>query len=117
MQFTTDPERLVPHFSPVDDMGTFTYAVSQMPPGKAYMAEGTTCSWTDWIKTWGTIAGVPVSYKQVSHDEMVAATDDKDCGIEVALMYSYASDPGYDGGMDLLKASDMEKVRRRLDSS
>lgn len=109
MQFTTDPHRLVQHFSPVDDMGNFTYAVSQMPPGKAYMAEGTTCSWTDWLKTWADITGAAASYKQVTHDEMVAASGDVDLGIEVAYMYSYASDPGYDGGMDLLTAGDIRK--------
>lgn len=110
MRFTTDPDRLVPHLSPVDDMGSFVYAVSQMPAGKAYMAEGTTCSWSDWIKTWGAITGVPASYQQVSHDEQVTETGELDTGIEVAYMYSYASAPGYDGAMDLLTAADIKKV-------
>lgn len=110
MAFTTVPDKLVPHFDPVGDMGNFTYAVYQMPPGKAYMAEGTTCTWPDFIKTWGKITGKTVSYRQISPEEMIAATPDRECGIEVAYMFSYTSDPGYDGGMDLLKASDIEKV-------
>jgi hypothetical protein len=110
MAFTTAPDRVVPHFDPVGDMGNFTYAVSQMPPGKAYMAAGTFCSWSDWLKTWTAITGHPASYRQVTEEEMIEATGDYDLGLEVALMYSYANDPGYDGGMDLLTADDLRKV-------
>jgi hypothetical protein len=114
MAFTTDPAKLVPHLNPVSDMGNFTYAVSQMPPRKEYMAEGTTCTWPDWIKTWGEVTGKTVSYKQVTPEEMIAATPDRDTGIEVAYMYSYASDPGYDGAMALLKAQDIRDVSASL---
>ncbi|KAK3316027.1 NAD(P)-binding protein [Apodospora peruviana] len=110
MRFTTAPDRLVPHLDVNADTGNFVYAVSQMPPGKAYMAAGSNISWTEWITRWGKATGSTVSYKQISHDEMVADTPDKDCGIEVALMYSYASDPGYDGGMELLTAEDLRKA-------
>ncbi|EEY14994.1 conserved hypothetical protein [Verticillium alfalfae VaMs.102] len=109
MSFTTAPDRMVPHFDPVADMGSFTFAVSQMPPGKAYMAEGTTCSWTEWIQSWGKLTGQPVAYNQVTFDEMVAATGEEATGIEVALMFEYTTDPGYDGGMDLLRAEDIRK--------
>jgi hypothetical protein len=47
MRFTTAPDRIMPHLDPVRDMGTFTFTVYQMPLGKEYMAEGTTCSWAD----------------------------------------------------------------------
>ncbi|EGY14031.1 hypothetical protein VD0002_g1238 [Verticillium dahliae] len=110
MSFTTAPDRVAPHFDPVADMGSFTFAVSQMPPGKAYMAEGTTCSWTEWIQTWGKLTGQPVAYNQVTFDEMVAATGEEATGIEVALMFEYTTDPGYDGGMDLLRAEDIRKA-------
>lgn len=92
-------------------MGNFTYAVYQMPPEKSYMAEGTTCSWTEWIQTWGRIVRVPVSYRQISREEMISLSgDDRDMGIEVADMFSYMSDPGYDGGQPLLRARDIEAV-------
>lgn len=110
MRFTTAPDKLVPHLDVNADMGNFVYAVHQMPPGRAYMAEGTTCSWSDWMALWGETVGAPASYEQVTFDEMVADTPDRDCGIEVAHMYSYTSDPGYDGGMDLLRASDIQKA-------
>jgi hypothetical protein len=114
MAFTTAPDREVPHFDPVGDMGNFTYAVSQLPPGKAYMAAGTFSSWTEWINTWSKITGAPASYKQISQEAMIEATGEHDLGLEVALMYSYANDPGYDGGMDLLTADDIRKVSRVL---
>ncbi|KEZ42061.1 Uncharacterized protein SAPIO_CDS6478 [Scedosporium apiospermum] len=110
MAFTTDPDKLVPHFTPVDDMGNFTYAVYQMPPGKAYMAAGTTCSWSEWIETWGKVVGVKTSYKQVTPEELIASVEDEDLGIEITHMFNYTSEPGYDGGYDLLTAKDIEEA-------
>ncbi|GJD00686.1 nmrA-like family protein [Colletotrichum higginsianum] len=94
----------------MSDMGNFTYAVSQMPPGKAYMAEGTTCTWPQFLETWAKVTNVKADYWQISHEEMVEATGERDTGIEVAYMFSYSSDPGYDGGMDLLTAADLRKA-------
>ncbi|RGP67080.1 hypothetical protein FSPOR_6136 [Fusarium sporotrichioides] len=110
MSFTTTPNAVVPHFDPVGDMGNFAYAVYQMPPGKAYMAAGTFCTWPEWIETWGRINNVPVKYRQITPDEMTEATPDQDAGIETGLMFSYTSDPGYDGGMELLTAKDIKKA-------
>lgn len=111
MKFPTSPNKPIPHFDPVGDMGNFVYAVHQLPPGKAYMAAGTTCSWTDFLATWGRISGYCVRYKEVTQEQMIAATPDTDAGIEVAHMFSYSSDPGYDGAMELLTADDIRKVR------
>ncbi|KAF7554199.1 hypothetical protein G7Z17_g3065 [Cylindrodendrum hubeiense] len=108
--FNILPKSYLRKVNPVGDMGNFTYAVYQMPPGNEYMAEGTTCSWSDWIETWGKITRLPVSYKQVTTEEMIEATGDRDTGIEVASMFSYGSDPGYDGGLPLLKARDIQKA-------
>ncbi|KAF5659549.1 nitrogen metabolic regulatory protein [Fusarium heterosporum] len=110
MTFPTTPDALVPHLDPVGDLGNFAYAVYQMPPGKAYMAAGTFCTWPEWIETWGRINNVPVKYRQVTLDEMTAATPDRDAGIETGYMFDYTSDPGYGGGMDLLTAKDIEKA-------
>ncbi|KAH7309665.1 hypothetical protein B0I35DRAFT_359044 [Stachybotrys elegans] len=110
MTFTTTPDKVQPHLDPVGDMGNFTYAVYQMPPGKAYMAAGTKCTWPDFLATWGRINSVPVRYRQVEPEEMIAATPDYEAGVEVSLMFSYSSDPGYDGAMDLLYAEDLIKA-------
>lgn len=112
MQFPTDPTKPQPHLDVNGDMGNFVYAVHQMPPGKAYMAEGTTCTWPEFLETWRQATGVRrATYDQVPQATMVAACDgNDDLGQEVALMLAYSSDPGYDGGMELLRAEDLRKV-------
>jgi hypothetical protein len=114
MSFTTAPHRPVPHLDVNADMGNFVYAVSQRPPGQHYMAEGSTCSWTEYIQLWSEITGQRAAYKQITLDELMAATPDKEFGREVGDMFSYSSEPGYDGGLELLKAADIRKVRIEL---
>lgn len=114
MQFTTDPNSLVPHLDVNADTGNFIYAVSQRPAGGHYMAEGSTCSWSEFMQLWSEITGLKASYKQVTLDDMVATAPDKEFGREVADMFSYCSGPGYDGAMDLIKAGDIVKVRHIL---
>ena len=110
MRFTTAPDRPVPHLDVNTDTGNFVYAVYQMPPGKDYLAMGSYCSFTEFITLWGKTTGVLASYKQVPFETMVADTPDEDCGIETAHMFAYSTDPGYDGGMNVLKAEDLRKV-------
>ena len=110
MSLTTTPDKPVPHLDVNADTGNFVYAVSQRSPGGHYMAEGTTCSWTDWIQIWGEITNQKSSYKQITPQEMVDATPDKEFGREVVDMFLYASEPGYDGGVELTTAADMTKV-------
>lgn len=111
MSFTTAPDRVVPHLDVNADTGNFVYAVSQRPPGQHYMAEGVTCSWSEYMRIWGEVTGQKAVYKQVTAEEMIALTPDKDFGVEVADMFTYNNDPGYDGGMDLIRAEDLRKVR------
>jgi hypothetical protein len=109
MRFPVGPDALIPHHDVNADTGNFAYAVHQMPPGKHYMA-GEYLSWPDFAKAWAKVTGATIRYKEVAFDDMVNETPDKDCGIEVALMYAYCADPGYDGGMDVLKAEDLRAV-------
>ncbi|KAK1758992.1 hypothetical protein QBC47DRAFT_436458 [Echria macrotheca] len=110
MRFPTRPDRPVPHLDVNTDTGNFVYAVSKMPPGKAYIAAGSFAGFGEYLRLFGEVTGARTSYKQVSYDEMVADADDKDTGIETAYMYMYADDPGYDGGMELLTAEDLKKA-------
>ncbi|KAL7896929.1 hypothetical protein HDV63DRAFT_378797 [Trichoderma sp. SZMC 28014] len=109
MNFATAPDRVVPHLDVIGDMGNFVFAVYQMPAGKEYMAASITCSWTEWMKVWGEVTGVSATYHQLAYDEMVAAFPDRECGIEAADMFSYSTDPGYDGGATLLTVADIRK--------
>lgn len=70
--------------------------------GKSYMVEGTTCSWSGYLRIWSEITRIPASYKQVSLAEYVDATPDKELGREVWDMWDYCTDPGYDGGNSTL---------------
>jgi hypothetical protein len=110
MSLPTSPDKPVPHLDVNADTGNFVYAVSQRPPGGHYMAEGTTCSWSDWIRIWGEITNQKSSYKQVTLQQMIEATPDKEFGREVADMFLYTTEPGYDGGKELMTAADMTKV-------
>lgn len=112
MSFTTAPDVPVPHLVVNADMGNFVYAVCQMPPGKAYMAAGTECSWNEYLRLWSKATKVPAKYKQITVDEFVGLVPDKALGAETADMFSYSSDPGYDGhDKTLLKADDIKMVK------
>jgi hypothetical protein len=111
MTFPTKPDAMIPHFDVNADLGNFVYAVSQMPPGKAYMAEGSTSPWSEYLRAWGDHNGVKTKYQEITLEQFIAANPDKDFGIEAGDMFAYSSDPGYDGGDEtLLKTKDIRAV-------
>lgn len=111
MSFPTSPDALIPHLDVNADTGPFVYAVSQMPPGKTYIAEGARCTWPEFLKTWGEVNKVPVKYQEITVEQFAEAAPDKDFGREAGDMFAYSSDPGYDGGdASILKAADIEKA-------
>ncbi|KAA8569018.1 hypothetical protein EYC84_000691 [Monilinia fructicola] len=111
MSFPTTPDKAVPHLAVNDDLGSFVYAVSQLPPRKSYMACGTTCSWSEYIRLWSDITGKNATYRQCSEEEFIGREEDKAFGEELCAMFAYSSDPGYDGGDDTLwKSEDIEKA-------
>ena len=107
MSFVTDSSKPVPHLAVNEDMGEFVHAVAQMPPGKNYMAAGSICSWTEFMRLWSEITGKKGVYKQVSAREMEESGPDAAFGKEITVMFEYSSNPGYDGGMDLLGPDDL----------
>ncbi|KAL1840007.1 hypothetical protein VTJ49DRAFT_924 [Mycothermus thermophilus] len=111
MRFPCKPTTRVPHLDVNHDTGPFVYAVSQMPPGKAYMASsGEYRSFPEWIGAWGKLTGNPARYTEVEIEDMQNEAYDEMLGLEVAIMLRYCDDPGYDGGMELLKAEDLRKA-------
>lgn len=74
------------------------------------MAEGESCSWNDYARIWSEATGQKAVYKQLTDDELIALSPDPDFGKEVVEMFNYASDPGYDGGMKLVRAEDIRKA-------
>ncbi|KAG4435157.1 hypothetical protein IFR05_009357 [Cadophora sp. M221] len=109
--FPTTPSATVPHLAVNADLGTFVHGVVQMGPGKHYMAEGTTCSWTDFVATWSKVTGKTASYRQCGVADLAENSPDRMFGEEIADMFEYSSEPGYDGGdKTLLKAEDIRKA-------
>ncbi|KAJ9191950.1 hypothetical protein DTO164E3_8600 [Paecilomyces variotii] len=98
MRFPTSPDAPIPHLDVNADTGNFVYAISQLPPGRSYIAAGSTCSWTEYMRLWSKITRVPSSYRQVSPEAMIDELPDKEYARELADMFLYSSDPGYDGG-------------------
>lgn len=115
MSFPTTPDAVVPHLDVNADTGNFVYAVSKLPPGKSYMAEGTTCSWSEYMQIWSQVTQLPARYKQVTLEQFVEGAPDAEFGREAGDMFAYSSDPGYDGGDSMLwKAEDIRKVSSHL---
>ncbi|KFY63681.1 hypothetical protein V496_03782 [Pseudogymnoascus sp. VKM F-4515 (FW-2607)] len=111
MSFPTAPDASIPHLAVNADMGNFVYAVSQMPPGKSYMAAGTEGSWSEFIRLWSKETGMPAKYKEITMEEFIALVPDRAFGEEAGDMFAYSSDPGYDGGdSTLLRAEDIRKA-------
>ncbi|CAD6445666.1 02967048-f0dd-4f5e-828b-ca6bacc772ce [Sclerotinia trifoliorum] len=111
MSFPTNPDKAVPHLSVNSDLGSFIYAVSQLSPGRSYMACGSNCSWSEYIRLWSEITGKPARYKQCTEEDFVGREEDRDFGEELYAMFAYSSDPGYDGGdKSLWMREDIEKV-------
>lgn len=111
--FPTHPDAVVPHLEVNDDTGKFVYAVSKLPPGGTYMAAGTFCSWTDFMKTWSKVTNKPATYKQVTTEEL-ANSMDRAFGEEIGDMFDYSTKPGYDGAMSPWTAEDITKVSSLL---
>ena len=112
MSFPTDPNAKVPHLDVSADTGVLVYAIAQLPPGKSYMAAGTVCSWSDYMKVWSEVTNAKGTYQQITPEQFATACPDEALGWELGDMFAYSSDPGYDGGNpELLYAEDIRKVR------
>ncbi|KUJ09956.1 NAD(P)-binding protein [Mollisia scopiformis] len=97
--FPTPPHTPVPHLSVRTSTGPFVSAVSRMPPGHAYMCEGTTCSWSEYMAHWSEVTGKEGRYRQCSLREFVEANhEDEMFGVEAGVMFEYSGEVGYDGG-------------------
>lgn len=80
-------------------------ALLQIPPGVNLLGETSLVSWTEYMRVWGKLLGVAKSeYEDVS-DESYDEAIPGGFGKELADMFRYMGDVGYDGG-------DPESVRK-----
>lgn len=78
------------------DTGHFVKALTQLPAGTNLMAFGDRLTWSDYVKLWSKITGVPATFEKTTvakHSELAPGG----FGEEMGEMYAYAQDFGYDG--------------------
>lgn len=86
------------------DTGPFVRALLEVPAGVNLLGETSYVSWTQYMRVWGELLGVEGSYEDVSDDVYDRALPGG-FGKELADMFRYMGDVGYDGG-------DPESVRK-----
>jgi hypothetical protein len=78
------------------DTGYFVKALSKLPPGKNLLAFGDRLTWAEYVALWSRVTGVPATFEKwtvAEHDKLAPGG----YGEEIAEMYAYAQDFGYDG--------------------
>ncbi|KAH7386353.1 hypothetical protein BKA64DRAFT_726041 [Cadophora sp. MPI-SDFR-AT-0126] len=92
-----DGDAPVPMVEARHDTGTCTKALVQVPPGKNLLAFGSMMSWNEWTALWGKVHGVKCTFVRLDR-KVVENAVPGGIGEEIADMFEYASDFGYDGG-------------------
>lgn len=78
------------------DAGHFVKALTQVPAGKNLIAFGDRITWAEYVQLWSKITGVPATFAKTTVAEH-AKLAPGGYGEEIAEMYAYAQDFGYDG--------------------
>ncbi|KAK0111519.1 hypothetical protein ONS95_001873 [Cadophora gregata] len=92
-----DGDAPVPMVDARHDTGTCTKALVQFPPGKNLLAFGSLMSWNEWVLLWGRIHGVKCTFVRMDR-KVIENAMPGGIGEELADMFGYTSDFGYDGG-------------------
>ncbi|KAG6908847.1 hypothetical protein DXG01_003013 [Tephrocybe rancida] len=93
------PDTPLPMIYTRKDTGYLVRALIQVPPGKNLLGFGSLISWSDYMKLWGEILGVPTRYEQVDVDTAAKFDNgERGMGFEVAQGFAYMGEFGYDGG-------------------
>ncbi|KFY18087.1 hypothetical protein V492_00157 [Pseudogymnoascus sp. VKM F-4246] len=78
------------------DAGNFVKALTKLPAGTNLIGFGDRLTWSDYVKLWSKFTGVPATFEKttvVEHSKLAPGG----YGEEMAEMYAYAQDFGYDG--------------------
>ena len=85
------------HVTNLVSPGLFTKALVDVAPGKNLLGFGSMMSWNEWVLVWARIHGVECRFERLDR-KIVENAIPGGIGKEVADMYGYISDFGYDGG-------------------
>ncbi|KAH7117829.1 hypothetical protein B0J11DRAFT_93179 [Dendryphion nanum] len=114
-----------PMVDPNADTGALTKALVEVPAGKNLVGAGSVLTWNEWCENWGKINGVKCTFERMDRKviEQILGTS----GREIADMFQYTEEFGYDGSdpsvvypWDLgveVKVTTMDEYNRKEDWS
>jgi hypothetical protein len=76
------------------DAGHFVKALTKVSPGKNVLAFADMLLWSDYVKLWSKITGVPAAFEHSTVEAMNKFAPGG-YGEELGEMYAYAQDFGY----------------------
>ncbi|KAL5352571.1 hypothetical protein ACLOAV_002519 [Pseudogymnoascus australis] len=97
LRMPLDGDAPVPMVDARHDTGHFTKALVQVPSGKNLLGFGSMLSWNEWVVIWGRVHGVKCRFERLDR-KVVEDAIPGGVGEELADMFGYISDFGYDGG-------------------
>ncbi|KAH7073089.1 hypothetical protein BKA63DRAFT_446388 [Paraphoma chrysanthemicola] len=84
-----------PIVDPNSDTGVLAKALLQVKAGTHLVGASSLLSWTDWCDIWSTITGVECTFETI--DRKILEDSMGPLGREIADMFLYMNDFGYDG--------------------
>jgi hypothetical protein len=91
------------------DAGEYVRVITQVGPGKNVLAFSARLTFAEYVKLWSKINGVTATFSKTTveeHDKLAPGG----YGEEMAEMYGYAQDFGYDGSdPSIVYAKDVSK--------
>lgn len=79
------------------DTGNFVDALLNLPVGTNMLAFGDRLAWPDYVELWSSITGFPATFEKTTVEEH-SKLGPADHSAEMAEMYGYMQDFGFDGG-------------------
>ncbi|KAE8389589.1 hypothetical protein BDV23DRAFT_157039 [Aspergillus alliaceus] len=96
LSIPADGDAPVPMVEPRHDTGNFVNALLQVEPGKNLLGYASMLSWDDFATLWGKIHGVTCRFQRLERTVLENAVPGG-IGEELADMFGYIGDFGYDG--------------------
>jgi hypothetical protein len=84
------------------DTGVFVKALVNAPAGTQLLGYGSLIGWEEYIRVWGQVLNVKVSFKQVPADGYVTNMPEA-LAQEISEGYAYQGEFGWDGGDPSIK--------------
>ncbi|KAJ5902337.1 hypothetical protein N7495_002865 [Penicillium taxi] len=79
------------------DTGNFVDALLYLPAGTNMLAFGDRLTWADYVKLWTSITGIPARFEKTTVEDH-SKLEPADHSAEMAEMYGYMQDIGFEGG-------------------